>query len=142
MTRMNLNTFQRHGVFDHPEMVEMIADRLRDADAIRKARVFPYQLLAAYKAADANEAIPREITDALQDAMEIAIENVPAIDGKVWIFPDVSGSMQSAVTGYRKGSTSAVRCLDVAALFAAAILRKNPTAEVIPFSDQHRKGHG
>jgi 60 kDa SS-A/Ro ribonucleoprotein len=60
---------------------------------------------------------------------------VPAIDGKVWIFPDVSGSMHSAVTGYRKGSTSAVRCLDVATLFAAAILRKNPTAEVIPFSD-------
>jgi 60 kDa SS-A/Ro ribonucleoprotein len=43
--------------------------------------------------------------------------------------------MQSSVTGYRKGSTSAVRCLDVAALFTAAILRKNPKAEVIPFSD-------
>ena len=43
--------------------------------------------------------------------------------------------MHSAVTGYRKGSTSAVRCVDVAALVAAAILRKNPTAEVIPFRD-------
>jgi len=135
MTRMNLNTFQRHGVFDHPAMVHMIANRLRDNEAIRKARVFPYQLMAAYKAADANAGIPREITEALQDAMEIATSNVPAIDGKVWIFPDVSGSMQSAVTGYRKGSTSAVRCLDVAALFTAAILRKNPKAEVIPFSD-------
>src|SRR3954470_16700276 len=67
--------------------------------------------------------------------MEIATENVPVIEGKVWIFPDVSGSMRSAVTGYRKGSASAVRCLDVASLFAASILRKNPTAEVIPFSD-------
>ena len=97
--------------------------------------MFPFQLLAAFKAADANTGIPREITEALQDAMEIAIENVPLIDGKVWIFPDVSGSMHSAVTGYRKGSTSKVRCLDVAALFTAAILRKNPTAEVLPFSD-------
>jgi 60 kDa SS-A/Ro ribonucleoprotein len=43
--------------------------------------------------------------------------------------------MHSAVTGYRKGATSAVRCLDAAALVAAAILRKNPSAEVIPFSD-------
>ncbi len=135
MTRMNLNTFQRHGVFDHPAITDLIAKRLRDRDAIRKARVFPYQLLAAYKAADANTEIPREITEALQDAMEIAIENVPAINGKIWIFPDVSGSMHSPVTGYRKGSTSTVRCLDVAALFTAAILRKNPTAEVIPFSD-------
>src|SRR5206468_9232012 len=94
-----------------------------------------YQLLSAFKAAEANNGIPREITEALQDAMEIATANVPAIDGKVWIFPDVSGSMHSAVTGYRKGSTSQVRCLDVAALVAATILRKNPTAEVMPFSD-------
>jgi 60 kDa SS-A/Ro ribonucleoprotein len=41
--------------------------------------------------------------------------------------------MHSSVSGYRPGATSAVRCIDVAALFAACILRKNPTAEVIPF---------
>ncbi len=133
MTRMNLNTFQRHGVFRDAEMVELIAARLRDREAIRKARVFPYQLLVAYAAASQNNQIPREITEALQDAMEIAIENVPAIDGKVYVFPDVSGSMSSAVTGYRPGATSTVRCIDVAALVAAAILRKNPTAEIIPF---------
>jgi 60 kDa SS-A/Ro ribonucleoprotein len=135
MTRMNLNTFQRHGVFADKEMVELIANRLRDREAIRRARVFPYQLLVAYTAASQNAEIPRAITEALQDAMEIATENVPEINGKVYVFPDISGSMHSAVTGYRKGATSAVRCLDVAALVAAAILRKNPTAEVIPFSD-------
>jgi 60 kDa SS-A/Ro ribonucleoprotein len=135
MTRMNLNTFHRHGVFADAEMVEIVANRLRDPEAIRKARVFPYQLLAAYKTAVANTAIPRQITEALQDAMEIATGNVPKIRGSVWIFPDVSGSMQSAVTGYRKGATSAVRCIDVAALVAASVLRRNPLAEVIPFSD-------
>jgi 60 kDa SS-A/Ro ribonucleoprotein len=136
MTRMNLNTFQRHGVFANAEMVEIIADRLRDPEAIRKAKVFPYQLLIAYKAASANSAIPRQITEALQDAMEIATGNVPKIKGTVWIFPDVSGSMHSAVTGYRKGATSAVRCIDVAALVAASVLRRNPLAEVIPFHDR------
>jgi 60 kDa SS-A/Ro ribonucleoprotein len=134
MTRMNLNTFQRHGVFRNSEMVEIIANRLRDREAIRRAKVFPYQLLTAYTAASKNAAIPRPITEALQDAMEIAIENVPEIKGKVYVFPDVSGSMHSAITGFRgKGATSAVRCIDAAALIAAAILRKNPTAEVIPF---------
>jgi 60 kDa SS-A/Ro ribonucleoprotein len=133
MTRMNLNTFQRHGVFADREMVDVIAERLRDRGAIRRARVFPYQLLSAYRAAEANTGIPREITEALQDAMEIATGNVPKIAGKVWIFPDISGSMHSPVTGYRAGATSKVRCIDVAALFAAAILRVNPTAEVIPF---------
>ena len=52
--------------------------------------------------------------------------------------PDVSGSMHSPVTGFRKGATTAVRCIDVAALVAAAVLRKNPDAEVIPFEDEVR----
>ncbi|HEV8591630.1 MAG TPA: TROVE domain-containing protein, partial [Pyrinomonadaceae bacterium] len=83
MTRMNLNTFQRHGVFADETLVKIIADRLRDRDSIRKARVFPYQLLSAFKAAEANKDIPRAITEALQDAMEVAIENVPKIDGRI-----------------------------------------------------------
>ncbi len=133
MTRMNLNTFQRQGVFQDAEMVELIANRLRDREAIKRARVFPYQLLSAYSAASQNAEMPRSVTEALQDAMEIATENVPEIKGKVFVFPDISGSMRSPVTGFRKGATSAVRCIDAAALVAACILRKNPTAEVIPF---------
>jgi 60 kDa SS-A/Ro ribonucleoprotein len=133
MTRMNLNTFQRQGVFADAEIIRLIANRLRDKEAIKRARVFPYQLLAAYRMTETNREIPREITEALQDAMEIAIENVPEIAGRVYVLPDVSGSMSSPVTGHRKGSTTAVRCIDIAALVSAAILRKNPTAEVLPF---------
>ena len=132
MTRMNLNTFARHGVFDAKGMTKLIADRLRSPELVSKARAFPYQLLAAYTSATA---VPREVRDALQDAMELAIKNVPAMAGKVYVFPDVSGSMHSPITGHRKGATTAVRCVDVAGLIAAAVLRKNPTAEVIPFSD-------
>ncbi|MEW6366341.1 MAG: RNA-binding protein [Acidobacteriota bacterium] len=131
MTRMNLNTFVRHGVFADREMVAFVADRLRDRDAIRKARAFPYQLLMGCQAA--RKGVPAEIREALQDAMEIAIENVPRVEGRVIVCPDVSGSMGSSVTGHRKGATSAVRCIDVAALVAAAIVRKNPTAQVLPF---------
>lgn len=133
MTRMNLNTFARHGVFAEPGLPELIADRLRDEGAIKKARVFPYQLLAAFTNTD--QRVPAQVRDALQDAMEIAISNVPKIDGKVYVLPDVSGSMHSPVTGQRKGATSQVRCIDVAALVAAAIVRRNPNAEVVPFSD-------
>ena len=134
MTRMNLNTFARHGVFEQPGMVELVARRLADAEAVRRARVFPYQLLAAYMSAD--ERVPAAVRDALQDAMEAAVSNVPEIPGKVYVFPDVSGSMSSPVTGYRKGATTAVRCVDVAALVAAAFVRRNARAEVIPFEDK------
>ena len=99
---MNLNTFARHGVFGQPGMTELIANRLRDGAAIARARVFPYQLMVAYTMAVANADIPQEVCDALQDAMEIATANVPEFKGKVYVFPDVSGSMHSAVTGYRQ----------------------------------------
>ena len=133
MTRMNLNTFARHGVFGEPGMTELIANRLRDPETIAKARVFPYQLMVAFAMADANENVPKAVSEALQDAMEIAIANVPSIDGQVYVCPDVSGSMSSPMTGHRKGATTAVRCIDVAALVAAAVLRKNPRTEVLPF---------
>jgi 60 kDa SS-A/Ro ribonucleoprotein len=134
MTRMNLNTFARHKVFEVEGMTRLIADRLRNAELVRRARVFPYQLMAAFMAA--GKSVPEPVREALQDAMEIATENVPEIAGKVYVFPDVSGSMRSPVTGYRKGSTSAVRCIDVAALVAATVLRKNGHAEVIPFESK------
>jgi len=133
MTRMNLNTFLRHGVFEDQELTHVIAQRLKDPCAIRKAKVFPYQLLSAFKMTGGD--IPVKVRDALQDALENAIDNVPVIKGKVYVCLDVSGSMHSPVTGYRKGSTSNVQCIDVASLIGAAIVRKNPDAEIIPFSE-------
>ena len=131
MTRMNLNTFARHGVFDEPHMTELVAARLRNESEIARARVFPYQLLVAYRTADS--AVPAVVRDALEDAMELAIANVPSIDGQVFVCPDVSGSMRSPLTGCRKGATTTVRCVDVAALVTAAIVRRNAATEVLPF---------
>jgi 60 kDa SS-A/Ro ribonucleoprotein len=131
MVRMNLNTFARHGVYALPGMTEAIAEKLRDAEAIAKAKVFPYQLMAAYTAATAE--VPLAIREALQDALELALTNVPEISGKVVVCPDVSGSMSSPATGYRGSVTSAVRCIDIAALLSAAMLRKNPNTSVLPF---------
>jgi len=138
MTRMNLNTFARHGVYEQKGLAELVAARLADPEQVKKARVFPYQLMVAYASAEAR--VPAEVRDALQDAMEVAISNVPRVEGKVYVCPDVSGSMQSPATGYRKGSTTAVRCVDVAALVAAAVVRRNPRAEVLPFEHEVVKG--
>jgi 60 kDa SS-A/Ro ribonucleoprotein len=130
-TRMNLNAFARHGVFEAHALADLIAARLRDAGGIERARVFPYQLLTAYRNCDA--AVPVEVRNALQDALELAITNVPSIGGEVVVCPDVSGSMKSPVTGYRAGSTTSVQCIEVAALVAASVLRKNQTVTVLPF---------
>ncbi|UXC18433.1 vWA domain-containing protein [Comamonas squillarum] len=131
MMRQNLNTLARHGVFELPGMAERVAAKLQDAAAVAKARAMPYQLLAAYQAA--GQQVPAAVAEALQDAMELATANVPQFAGRVAVCPDVSGSMHSSVTGYRAGATSAVRCIDVAGLMAAAVLRKNREARVLPF---------
>lgn len=134
--RQNLNTFLRHGVFDYRRMVDVVAEKLRDPARIEKARAFPYQLMVT--AMNVDQTLPAEVRDALHDAMEIAVRNVPEVKGKVVVAPDVSGSMMGSVTGYRKGATSVVRHVDVAALVAAAFLRKNPQTQVLPFEGMVR----
>jgi 60 kDa SS-A/Ro ribonucleoprotein len=161
--RMNLNTLLRHDVFNVEQlssivsanpssrlgqscgivnerqlgqlcdnMVDYVADRIADESEIRRGKQFPYQYFAAYLNADDN--VPQKIKTALHKAAEIACGNVPELPGPVVIGLDTSGSMSSAVTGQRgRGATSKMRCIDVAALFAAAILRRNPDSIVIPF---------
>lgn len=131
MVRQNLNTFARHGVFELPGLAEAVAAKLRDPQAVAKARVLPYQLMAACTATGAE--VPHVVKEALQDAMELALANVPVFEGRVVVCPDVSGSMSSPVTGHRGSASSAVRCIDVAALVAAAVLRRNADARVLPF---------
>lgn len=132
--RMNLNTLARNGAFQVEGVAEMVARRLADPEAIRRARVFPYQLLSAFKMAGAD--IPAVVREALQDALDLSLANVPVLGGRVAVCPDVSGSMGSALTGYRTGATSSVRCIDVAALVAAAVLRSNPGTRVLPFENR------
>ncbi|MFM8224030.1 MAG: vWA domain-containing protein [Planctomycetaceae bacterium] len=133
--RMNLNTLHRHGVFAQEGAVREVAARLKDPEEIRRSRQFPYHYFAAYM--NLSDEIPRSIKTALSEAAEIACGNVPELPGPVVIGLDTSGSMGSAITGHRgAGSTSRMRCVDVAALVAAALLRRNPDSIVIPFDTQ------
>ncbi|MES2441303.1 MAG: RNA-binding protein [Pseudomonadota bacterium] len=129
--RMNLNTLARNGAFGVAGVTEAVSARLADAQAIAKARVLPYQLMVAL--GSAGEGVPLKVQAALEDALEASLASVPAVPGRVVVCPDVSGSMGSPVTGFRKGASSKVRCIDVAALVAAAMLRTNRDARVLPF---------
>jgi 60 kDa SS-A/Ro ribonucleoprotein len=67
---MSLATYARHGVFGDAELVRLVAARLANADEVRKAKAFPYQLLVAWKTATR---VPAPISEALQDAMEHSV---------------------------------------------------------------------
>lgn len=135
--RQALNMLHRKGAFTVPGAVQHVAAVLRDPDRIKAAKAMPYQLLATLRALDAG-ADP-VLRDALHDAMEASVSNVPVLAGAVVVCPDVSGSMSSPVTGFRKGATTAVRCIDVAALIAASVVRRNPQASVLPFETRVRE---
>ncbi|MBN1854501.1 MAG: TROVE domain-containing protein [Pirellulales bacterium] len=139
--RMNLNTLLRHEVFAmgngkvDNEMIDYVAGRIADPDEIHRSRQFPYQYLTAYL--NSSDDVPQKIKAALHKAAEVACGNIPELPGPVLIGLDTSGSMSCSVTGHRgRGATSKMRCVDVAALFAAAILRRNPDSIVIPFDTQ------
>jgi 60 kDa SS-A/Ro ribonucleoprotein len=129
--RMNLNTLARNGAFGVDGVADLVAARLSDPVALARAKVLPYQLMAAL--GSVGDGVPLKVQSALETALEASLAAVPAVPGRVVVCPDVSGSMSSPVTGYRKGASSKVRCIDVAALVAAAVLRRNPSARVLPF---------
>jgi 60 kDa SS-A/Ro ribonucleoprotein len=128
--RMNLNTFDRHGVLKDSEVVNKLADKLRDKKSVLGSKVFPYQLMMTYL----NAEVCSELNMAVQDAMEIATENVTTFQGKMAICVDVSGSMNwSSLTGNRGTATSKAKPVHAAALFASVYLRNNKNAVVMPF---------
>lgn len=143
--RMNLNTFNRHGVFTQDaegrKMIANIAEKLSNVEAIRAAKVFPYQLFQSYRNMEAD--MPRPIIDAIHDAMETSTNFVPKINGRVLIGVDTSGSMGSpAITSMGRnrttGSSTPITCVEIAALFAATMARVNKDVEVLGFDTSTR----
>jgi 60 kDa SS-A/Ro ribonucleoprotein len=116
-------------------MVASIARRLADKKEIARSKTLPYQLLTTLQA---TTSLPAAIREALSTALEVATRNVPALDafGTAYVCVDVSGSMASPVTGARRGATTVTRCIDVAALVGASVLRRSFDAELLPFEHQ------
>jgi 60 kDa SS-A/Ro ribonucleoprotein len=127
----HLNTLQRAGVTSDKENARYIAGRLSNLDALHKARVLPFRLFMAYHMFTPESGAERRISEALVDALEGAFENMPDLGDNICIAPDVSGSM-------RMGSVSRnskTRCIDIAGIFTAAMLKSSEDAIVLPFEN-------
>lgn len=129
--RMNLNMLQRNGVFNNSKLTKQLAAKLADPDEVRKWNAFPYQLLTTFQNV---QGVPVSIINALQDAMEVATENVPSLGTDVAVCIDLSGSMWSPVTGYHGSQSTNTTCVDVAALIAASLLRTNQEGVVVAWA--------
>lgn len=134
--RQNLNALAKHGIWEGNKTGKTrTAAKLSDANEVRKAKAMPFQLFSSYRATQSNPNVPAEITNALQDAMDASLANVPEVGGRTIVAVDNSGSMQSPATGQRGTATSSITCLDAAAVLGSALLRRNPNdVELVAFN--------
>lgn len=122
-TRMNLNMFTEHGSFKNPDTVKAVCEKLKDPVLAKRAKVMPYQMLAALKAYDGIAVIK----DALEDATENCLANAPVLPGNTQIFIDTSGSMGTTISGDQRAT---ITCSEAATLFAIALKKANPDASI------------
>lgn len=96
---------------------------LCNRDAIKKSLVFPFQIATCAQevAKMGVSSEGRLLLKALEDAIEISLDNVPKFAGRTAVILDVSGSMRGKPT-------------EIGSLFAAVLARSN-NADLYAFSD-------
>src|SRR5581483_7528737 len=73
---------------DAPESLKLALEKLVSPGLIKTSLVLPFRFLEASK-----HVSERKTIEALNDALEISLNNVPKLKGKTLIVLDVSGSM-------------------------------------------------
>lgn len=126
----------RNIIIQAPFCIDMVCEALVDEKEIKKSLVFPFRFMTAIEALknSINEKpssiqskfsyLPKVIR-AIDTALEISLNNVPSFDGSTLIVLDKSGSM-------------AGKPIEIGALFAAVLLKRNPNAHLMLFAEDAR----
>lgn len=96
---------------------KIAAGQIVEMEAIRKSKQLPFRFYNAYENVSS-----RIMRDAVADAMDIALDNVPQFEGRTLVAIDCSGSMSGD-------------CIKKASIFGAALVRSND-ADLILFDDK------
>lgn len=118
----------RNIVQDAPELIDIACQQLIDPSSIKHSMVMPFRFKTA---SDELLQIPgsqaQKVVQAIAQAANISVDNVPHWDGNTLIAVDASGSMTE--------STNKTRPIDIATLFAAAMFKKND-ADILLFDSK------
>ena len=91
----------------NPSNVQKVLDTIQNPEAVRRSKQLPFRYLSAYK--ELQGIGSSRVFDALENAVDAAIDNVPKLPGKTVIAVDISGSMSGAIS-----DKSNVRCYEIA----------------------------
>lgn len=114
----NLNNISKYDL--SPLAYTKAAERLSNPEQVAKSKQLPFRFITAYDAFSGSQILKNAIVDAL----EHSVKNVPRFDGKTLVALDVSGSMSGLPS--RIGS-----------IFAAALFKSN-NADVIGYDTDIR----
>jgi 60 kDa SS-A/Ro ribonucleoprotein len=133
--RMNLNTLGRHNCFNNRDFTKYVAERLADAEAVKRQKVLPFAVYNAIQNVDAS--VPNSVREALGFCLDKSLLNAPELTENTLILVDSSGSMTTPITGARGGATTTLSCVAAASYFAASMFKRNPdTVTIVPFDTQ------
>jgi len=117
----HLATLEKNDVFNSEENVNFVIERLTNEDLLLRAKILPFRVYDAYK-----KIFNERIKDALREALETTVANLPDIEGKTAILIDTSWSMEKLISK--------------ASLFAISLYKKtNGNAVVIEFNNSAKK---
>ncbi len=112
----------RNIITQSPSSVKDACEMLVDEKMIKSSRVLPFRFATAYeeinKIGSSKEV--RDVLVAINEALEVSVQNVPKFDGETLLVMDVSGSMS--------GKPS-----EIASLFGAIVAKAN-SCDVMTFA--------
>ena len=112
----------RNIITQSPQSVKAACEMLVDERLIKNSRVLPFRFATAYdeinKIGSSKEV--RDVLMAINQALEVSVQNVPKFDGETLVVMDVSGSMMG-------------RASEIASLFGAVLAKAN-NCDVMTFA--------
>lgn len=93
----------------NPSNVDKVLDLIENPESVRKSKQLPFRYLSAYK--ELENIGGSRVFDALENAIEASIVNMPKLEGTTVIAVDTSGSMGRTIS-----AKSNVRCYEIAML--------------------------
>jgi hypothetical protein len=122
----NLRNFDQAGVDD--ATADTVIAKITDPDHVAKARLFPYQVWAAYKHAPSDN-----WKRALGRTLDLTVANTPPLD-RTLVVVDTSSSMTASVSG-----RSTLARVEVAAVMAMATAKRATGVDVVIFGERNRR---
>lgn len=106
----NLNNI----VKSQPNNIQKVYDTISNKENVLKSKQLPFRFLSAYNVLKLNPLCTSKVLDTLELAIRHSVGNMEKLEGKTLIVIDVSGSMQSKISG-----NSEVLCSDIACIMAS-----------------------